>query len=73
MTPDRYLAMADIAAAYNVTIRTARRWAAQDHWHRTMGRPVRYSLADAQASYDKRHGDRIKAHLVRQYGATCQP
>lgn len=60
-----YLTMADIARAYHVTTRTARRWAAQDHWRRH-GQPMVYSLTDAQASYDKRHGERITRHLSAQ-------
>ncbi len=45
---------ADLAAQYHVTIRTTRRWASEDNWRRTITRPVRYSLDDADASYRKR-------------------
>lgn len=56
--PAPYLPMADLAKIYGVHPRTARRWAAADQWHRTTGKPVRYSLADAQQSYERRrnHG-----------------
>lgn len=47
-----YLPLADIAVIYGVSPRTARRWAAHDRWRRTGTRPVRYSLADAQGSYE---------------------
>ena len=66
--PDAYLAMADIAALYRVSPSTARKWAAADHWRRKGSRPKRYSVADAQASYDKHHGGRVARHLVNLYG-----
>lgn len=61
-----YLTMADIARVYGVSARTARRWAAHDRWRRTGTRPVRYSLADAQRSYEAhRHGDRRQRRGAR--------
>lgn len=62
-----YLTMADIAALYNVSPSTARKWAAADHWRRKGTRPKRYAMADAQASYDKHHGGRVARHLVNLY------
>ena len=65
--PASYLTMADIAALYHVSLSTARKWAAADHWERTRGRPYRYHAGDAQASYDRRHGGRTMRHLVNRY------
>jgi uncharacterized protein YjcR len=62
--PAPYLTMADIAAIYRVHASTARRWAAEDAWRRTITTPKRYHVGDAQASYDKRHGGRIMKHLT---------
>jgi uncharacterized protein YjcR len=61
--------LADLAKIYAITPRTARKWAREDRW-RTMGKPVRYSLADAQRSYEARHHGRgrVVRHLVRRYG-----
>jgi hypothetical protein len=64
-----YLAMADIGRLYHVHQSTARRWAGEDSWRRTVTRPVRYHAGDAQASYDKRHADRIISRLARHAGA----
>jgi len=63
-----YLAMTDIARAFRVSERTARRWASQDAWRRVTSRPARYSLADAQASYERRHARRVERHLTVKYG-----
>jgi uncharacterized protein YjcR len=65
--PQPYLAMADLAKLYRVHPRTVRRWAAEDRWRRTGTRPVQYSLADAQRSYEARHTMRIERHLVESY------
>jgi uncharacterized protein YjcR len=46
---------ADLAAIYHVSIRTIRRWAADDRWQRKPGRPVLYSTSDASRSYHRRH------------------
>lgn len=62
MTP--YLTMADIARVYRVHPSTARRWAREDAWRRTITIPRRYHADDVQASYDKRHGGRVAAHLA---------
>lgn len=62
-----YLTMGDIAKLYHVSPRTARRWAAHDHWRRRGTRPIRYSITDAQASYDQ-HKGRTARHLTRRYG-----
>jgi uncharacterized protein YjcR len=67
--PVPYLTMADIAALYDVSLSTARKWAAADHWERTSGRPCRYHAGDAQASYDRRHAGRTMRHLVNRYGS----
>lgn len=67
--PVPYLTMADIAAIYHVSPRTARRWAQHDHWRRTSGKPRRYHAGDAQASYDRHHRGRTMRHaaaLARQ-------
>jgi hypothetical protein len=61
--------MADLAKLYRVHLRTAQRWAAEDKWRRTTGKPVRYALADAQQSYEQRHHGRIERHLVARYGS----
>jgi uncharacterized protein YjcR len=66
--PVPYLPLADLAKIYRVHPRTARRWAAEDRWRRTGTRPVRYSLADAQQSYEQRHTGRTAAHLAGKYG-----
>ena len=68
MAAPLYLTMAGIARLYHVHEATARRWAREDDWRRTTVRPVRYSTADAQASYDKRHGGRIARALAERYG-----
>jgi uncharacterized protein YjcR len=60
--------MSDIAAVYRISPRTARRWASHDRWRRTSGKPRRYSMADAQRSYDRHHGGRVARHLTRKYG-----
>ena len=67
--PAPYLTMADIAALYRISTRTARRWAAHDRWRRKGTRPVRYSVTDAQASYDRHHGRRPARPPVKRYGA----
>jgi uncharacterized protein YjcR len=66
--PVAYLPMADLAAVYGVSPSTARKWAAADRWRRKGTRPKRYSVADAQASYDRHHGGRVAAHLAGKYG-----
>ena len=53
----------DLARLYNVAPGTILRWAREDTWRRTTGRPVRYRWEDAQASYEKRHVNRIQRHL----------
>jgi uncharacterized protein YjcR len=63
-----YLPMSDLAALYGVAPRTARGWAAADRWRRKGTRPKRYSVADAQASYDRRHAGRTARHLTARYG-----
>jgi len=70
LTPP-YLSLSDLARIYAVHPRTARRWAAEDKWRRTGTRPVRYSLADAQRSYEARH-NRTKRHLTRKYGVELE-
>ena len=62
--PAPYLTMSDIARIYRVHISTARRWAREDAWRRTTTRPVRYALAGAQASYDKRHASHPRPHAL---------
>jgi uncharacterized protein YjcR len=62
-----YLTMADIAAVYRISPRTARRWASHDRWRRTSGKPRRYHGGDVQASYDRHHGGRVARHLVNRY------
>ena len=64
--------MNDIARIYRVHPRTARRWAAADQWRRTITRPVRYAVADAQASRDRRHGGRITASLANRLSLTAR-
>lgn len=66
-----YLTMADIARLYRVHEATARRWAGEDSWRRTTIRPIRYRAEDAQASFDKRHGDRIARRLARHAGPSA--
>ena len=53
---DAYASAADLARMYRVSPATIRSWAHRDGWRRTRYRPIRYLLADAQASYDRRHG-----------------
>ena len=60
-----YMTMADIARIYRVHESTARRWAREDAWRRTTTRPLRYALADAQASRERRHTGRTMRHLQR--------
>jgi uncharacterized protein YjcR len=67
--PVPYLTMADIAALYDVSLSTARKWAAADHWRRTSGSPRCYHAGDAQASCDRRHAGRTMRHLVNRYGS----
>jgi uncharacterized protein YjcR len=69
--PVPYLTMADITDLYRISPRTARRWAAHDRWRRTSSKPRRYSLADAQRSYEAHHAGRIKRHLVKRYGGVA--
>ena len=59
--------MADIAAVYCVSPSTARKWAAADRWRRKGTRPVLYSLADAQRSFEARHHGRVVRHLLKKY------
>lgn len=66
--PVPYLPMRDIAAVYGIAPSTARKWAAHDHWRRKGTRPKRYSMVDAQASYDRHHGGRVAGHLAGKYG-----
>ena len=65
--PAPYLRLADIAAIYRISPRTARRWAAHDRWRHKGTRPIRYSVTDAQRSYDRIKG-RTARHLTRRYG-----
>lgn len=60
--------MADLAKIYRVHPRTARRWAAEDRWRRTGTVPVRYSLADAQRSYEARRSHGRQRRKPRAYG-----
>jgi uncharacterized protein YjcR len=62
------MTMRDLAAVYGVSPSTARKWAGTDRWRRKGTRPKRYSVADAQRSFDKHHGGRVAAHLVKRYG-----
>lgn len=64
--PSPYLPLADLARTYGVTPRTARRWARADNWRRKGTRPVRWSLADAQRSYEARR-NRVQRHLTAKY------
>ena len=59
-----YLTMADLLRIYRVSESTGRRWARDDAWRRTTTRPVRYHLADAHDSYEKRHTGRTMRHLA---------
>jgi uncharacterized protein YjcR len=69
VTGGGYLPLRDLMKLYGVSERTARRWAAEDSWRRTRTRPLRYSVADVQRSYDRRtRRARIVRHLLRQYG-----
>jgi uncharacterized protein YjcR len=61
--PTPWLTGSDLAKVYGVTLRTIRRWAAEDHWRTPSGR---YSLYDADKSYRKRHGDRVTALLAQR-------
>ena len=57
MTPRRgYLPLADIAAIYRISRRTAARWAKQDHWRRR-DTPPQYSVTDADRSRRARRTD----------------
>jgi len=68
-----YLAMADLAKIYNISPRTARDWARADRWRRKGTRPVQYSLADAQRSYEaRRSANRVIRHLVKRYGVESE-
>lgn len=67
------MSMADIAALYGVSASAARKWAAADRWRRTGSRPKRYSVTDAQASYDRRRAGRTMRHLVKRYGTEGEP
>lgn len=71
--PVAYLPMADIAAVYGVSPSTARKWAAADRWRRKGTRPKRYSVTDAQRSFDRHHGGRVARHLVNKYGTEGEP
>lgn len=65
-----YLPLGDLAVIYRISPRTARRWASHDKWRRTGTRPVRYSLADAQRSYEAhKRSTRVTRHLARKYGS----
>lgn len=57
--PAPYLTMRDIMAVYRIPPRTARRWAAADHWRRTGGNPRRYHGGDVQASYERHERGRL--------------
>ena len=52
-----YLTADHLARTFSVAVGTVYYWASVDGWDRTSPRhrPVRYSLADAQASFDRRH------------------
>jgi uncharacterized protein YjcR len=65
--PAPYLPLADLAAVYGVSPSTARKWARADQWRRKGTSPKRYSVADAQASYDRHHGGRVARHLTAKY------
>lgn len=67
-----YLQLSDIAAVYGIPLSTARKWACADHWRRKGTRPKRYSVADAAASYSRRHAGRVARHLVNKYGADAR-
>jgi hypothetical protein len=58
-----YLPIADIAAVYRISRRTAHRWAAQDRWRRLPGAwPPEYSLKDADESRASRRHDDGRQH-----------
>lgn len=44
----------DIARICSVPLGTVYRWASEDHWRRTTGRPVRYHWDDVEESRDRR-------------------
>jgi uncharacterized protein YjcR len=66
--PAPYMTMADIAAVYRISPRTARRWAAHDRWRHDDGKPRRYHGDDVLTSCNSHHGGRVARHLVKRYG-----
>ncbi|HEY5985592.1 MAG TPA: hypothetical protein VIV12_04300 [Streptosporangiaceae bacterium] len=48
-----YLTAADLAHIYHVSTALIHTWASRDNWRRSRGRPRRYHVGDAQASYDR--------------------
>jgi len=69
MTRTPYLTIADIAKIYGIKPRTIRGWASHDRWRHTSGRPVRYHLGDAQATYERLRVNRARHHLTMRYGS----
>jgi hypothetical protein len=51
-----WLSARDLAAVYRIPLGTVYGWASTDHWQRTTTWPRKYSLGDAQASYERRRG-----------------
>jgi hypothetical protein len=60
-----YATAADLAHIYQVARGTIWAWASQDKWRRTRTRPVRYSRADAEASWQRRHGQDWRQFAAR--------
>ncbi len=54
MTADLYLSAADLATLLRVPKGTIYRWASEDQWPRTKGRPVRYLASEAEHSQETR-------------------
>lgn len=52
-----YLTAIQLAELWSVAVGTIWRWAHEDDWARVEGRPTLYLAADAQLSYDARHGE----------------
>ena len=62
---DPWITATDAARLYGVTKGTIRRWAREDGWQRRGNRTVQYRWEHAQASYEKRHANRIRQHVAR--------
>jgi uncharacterized protein YjcR len=63
-----WISLPDACKLYRITESTFRRWAREDGWRRTDGRPKLYRLSDVQRSYDRRRSPGARTALNNSTG-----